>query len=962
MAQADQTSDVKVEISGSATVFGPVVGVNTGTITNIVHAARVVTSLHQLRAPLADFIGRANEITMLLSALRPSPSGTETGSQHTTPLCAICGMGGLGKTELALQVADDLRSDYPDAQLSISMRGSTTGPGRSVADGLRDAIRAFDPFALLPDDIDGLSALYRGYLSGKRALVLLDDVGNSQSVRPFLPPAGCALLVTSRTRLSLGGQLTILNLALLPRDESHVLLRSFVADRLDQALLDKLLDYCDDLPLALRVVGATLADDDTLSPERYLMRLADEARRMKTLIHEDVDVYAILGVGDNLLFEADPALAVRWRMLGVCPAPFEAATASAIWDEQDQDTLEDGLAQLVRRSLVSYDRVTGQYHIHDLLRDIARVRRTAEDESRARLCHAAYYLAIAREADRTYQHGGAGALAALALFDASWSHIRAAANWVATTNSPETDSLCVYAPENISILDIRLQPQELTTWCTAAVGAAERRGNHRDQATALLGMGKAAYLVGEAEQAESHYQQALAIYRHLEDQHGEGEALLGLGEAWQLIGKWKEAEEVYRRSLRLLDQAGDLTAKAQCQTAIGVLLGNTQSYQDALEWLEGAKAEFERLGDSLGVSRVLDHLSLIYRELGNYSQARDCAEQQLKIATAHGDQIRISTAYHNIGIMYWPEGEYDRALTYLQQALDIANSIGYRTGMILVSGDTAGVYAEQGNYSQAMEYLKQALDTAIDIGYVEVIGVLIGNAGELYRQRGEIDHALKCYTYGLQTAVELGDWPYILDTIGNIANILTVQEQHHKAEQVFLRAVELARELSIPESLCEFLQHTAELHIHRHHYEQALQFNLEAFEIAARLGLKQLLFQSEVRSITLRVALGLANAVESIGKLEALLEVWNEPDQQAAIYYEIWCLDPMLEEVRQQASVRYGQLYARTANVEYRERYQELTGEQLPAPAPLPSLGESLTNSLASLDTLLAKVGVQLDP
>ena len=147
------TAGIDIALSGSATNYGVIVGVNTGTINNIIQVAQVVTSLHQLRAPLADFVGRVGEIERLCAVLRGA-----------APIAAICGIDGLGKTELALMVANRLRADFPDAQLFISLRGADPHCAREPAEALRDAIRAFDTSAQLPNDLESLAALYRGHL------------------------------------------------------------------------------------------------------------------------------------------------------------------------------------------------------------------------------------------------------------------------------------------------------------------------------------------------------------------------------------------------------------------------------------------------------------------------------------------------------------------------------------------------------------------------------------------------------------------------------------------------------------------------------------------------------------------------------------------------------------------------------------------------------------------------------
>jgi hypothetical protein len=91
-----------------------------------------LTARYQLRAPVGDFVGREKEIAALTAAVRGGSSAAISG---------ISGMGGIGKTELALYVADKLRDAYPDAQLVIDMRG-TDDPPRDPADALASCVRA----------------------------------------------------------------------------------------------------------------------------------------------------------------------------------------------------------------------------------------------------------------------------------------------------------------------------------------------------------------------------------------------------------------------------------------------------------------------------------------------------------------------------------------------------------------------------------------------------------------------------------------------------------------------------------------------------------------------------------------------------------------------------------------------------------------------------------------------------
>jgi hypothetical protein len=128
---------------------------------------------HQLRAPVADFVGREQEIAELRQAL--------TAGDRAAAICGVRGMGGIGKTELAMVVANQLAEQFPDGQIVIEVFGATNPltPERAV----QEAIRAFDREAKLPDDLPSLQALYRQHCSGKRLLVLADDAKDESQVR-----------------------------------------------------------------------------------------------------------------------------------------------------------------------------------------------------------------------------------------------------------------------------------------------------------------------------------------------------------------------------------------------------------------------------------------------------------------------------------------------------------------------------------------------------------------------------------------------------------------------------------------------------------------------------------------------------------------------------------------------------------------------------------------------------------
>jgi hypothetical protein len=152
------------DVSGSLIITGD------RNVVQISPPADPTTALHQLRAPVGDFVGRDREIGTLIDALRRESRACITG---------ISGMGGIGKTELALVVAERLRDDYPDAQFFINLQGTDANP-RAAQEVMALCIRAFlGAERKLPEDPEQLLQLYRSQLSGKRVLLLLDNAADT---------------------------------------------------------------------------------------------------------------------------------------------------------------------------------------------------------------------------------------------------------------------------------------------------------------------------------------------------------------------------------------------------------------------------------------------------------------------------------------------------------------------------------------------------------------------------------------------------------------------------------------------------------------------------------------------------------------------------------------------------------------------------------------------------------------
>jgi tetratricopeptide (TPR) repeat protein len=625
-------------------------------------SAPVLPTLHQLRAPVGDFVGRAQEIADLTAALRGGASAAITG---------ISGMGGIGKTELAFYVANELRGVYTDAQLVVDMRG-TDDPPRDPADALAACIRAFAGVEQrLPDDLQELTRIYRSLLEGRRALILLDNAFDGAQARPLLPPEGSALLVTSRETIALPG-LKRVTLEQLSRVEARAMLRG-IAPRVPVEVADRICFLCGHLPLAIRAAGSLLDVTADLAPADYAKQLEDERQRLELIGAEGVDlgVEASFGLSYARL---TPDAARVFRQLAVFPATFDARAAEAVCEDPEHKHL----SELLRRNLVRYNAETQRYGLHDLARLFADSRMSSDEGHATRLRHAAHYLKVLRECEAFYLKGGDAIKSGLALFDVERRNIKAGQEWACRhSNGDEAAArLCDEYPDTgVYVLYLRQHPRELISWSETALAAARQLKDRASEGRHLGNLGAAYKDLGETRHAIELLEQHLIIAREIGHRFGEGNALGNLGGAYFDLGEMRRAVELFEQRLIIAREINDRYGEGGTLCNLGMTYYELDEPQRAIELFEQALIIAREIGDRRTEWSTLGNLGIVYKNLGEPQRAVEFYEQQLTIVREIGDRRGEGMALFNTGVALDILGDRAKGIAHVEAALEIYEQI-----------------------------------------------------------------------------------------------------------------------------------------------------------------------------------------------------------------------------------------------------------------------------------------------
>lgn len=319
----------------------------------------------QLPPDLPDFTGRDHETGRLAAALTARDG-------NAVPVVTVAGLGGIGKTALALHVAHAVRDAFPDGQLYAELHGAGPAPA-SPAAVLAAFLRALGaPDREIPPEPDRRAALLRSHLAGRRVLVVLDDARDAAQIAPLLPgEPGSAVLVTGRTRLAELPVAAHLNLApFTPEAATALLGRVAGPERIDadpDAAL-RLVNASGLLPLAVRIVASRLAARPRMRPAVLAGRLDDERRRLGELRIGDEAVESCFALGYAQLGIEE---ARAFRLLALHDGPDLDVEAAAALLDLDVLDAEDLCESLVDSGLLEC-RAPGRYAYHSLLRLYAR--------------------------------------------------------------------------------------------------------------------------------------------------------------------------------------------------------------------------------------------------------------------------------------------------------------------------------------------------------------------------------------------------------------------------------------------------------------------------------------------------------------------------------------------------------------------------------------------------------------
>ncbi len=706
-----------------------------------------------LPLPLTPLVGRERSAAQVRALLQ----------DPATRLVTICGLGGVGKSRLALQIAHELAADAPatgqfaDGVVFVSM--TAVMPRDPLAEVLATTIATGLGITLAGPE--SASAQLTGFLRERNLLLVLDRIEHLIDAAPYLTTLlgeapGITVLCTSRERLNLRGEQVILldGLSVPPPDATSLdVIAEFPAVQLfveaaravapDFSLLPSngpavaaICRMVDGLPLAIELAArwTSVLSCNEIAAEisQSLDFLTDDTRGPAD---ERKSLRAVFAHSWALLTPAEQSCL---RRLAAFQGSFTRGAAAEVAGAD-----LPMLAALVNKSLVR--RVSGdagapaRYELPGPLRQYAYEQLQAAGEDADVLDrHASSYLELL--ASHLADLRGARQVEALTKLSAEIDQLRAA--WHHAAARADYRMLGAAAPALFHVYDMLSWFREgatvFATACEALAPHCARPEVEAVHATLLARQGWLTFHLGQQREARAMLEQSVATLRRLGLQ---AEMIFGLNYLAAVcgyLGDHKAATSAGAEGLALAEAHGDAYGQAVANNILGQLAYDRGDYPAARRYSEHSLLIEQQIGNGWSMAYSLTNLGKVAYAQGDYAAASRLYTESLERRIALGDSRGAAICRNRLGDVAAAMGDHERAEAYYRESLAGFQAIGNRWGQAAVRISQGRLAIALGRPQDAVPLLQEALRLALETGSAPQVAAVAGLCAPLARPHDSV--------------------------------------------------------------------------------------------------------------------------------------------------------------------------------------------------------------------------------
>lgn len=676
---------------------------------------------NNLPLQLTSFIGREREIEEVKQWLT------------VTRLLTFTGMGGSGKTRLAIQVAADLIQEFPDGVYFVAL--APIGEPALVAPTIAQTLGVRESAGR------SILASITEYLQPKTILLVLDNFEQVIAAAPLVADllAACrqlSILVTSREALHVRGEreypvppLALPNLTQLPPLESlteipavELFVERAQAVKPDFKLTNDtasaIVEICrrlDGLPLAIELAAARVR---LMPPREMLTRLEHRLQfltggardlpvRQQTLRNAIAWSYDLLNESEQQVF----------RRLSVFVGGCTLAAAEAV--AGDQNSVLDQISSLLDKSLLREGKSANdesRFVMLELLREFGTEQLDASGETETiRQRHANYLLSLAAQGEARLE--ATEQIEWLKRMEQEHDNLRAALEW--SKGAEGAGELCMRLASLLGIFwEARGHFSEGRERLFAILALEHAQGRTAARAQLFRRAAELAYRQSDYAATRSLAEASLDISRAIGDKQGTASALIKLGDAMTEVGDYAAASAHFEEALAMWRAANDRPGTARALINLGWAALRTGDYPLANARLEEALTLHRELKNLRGVGFALSGLGEVDARQGDYARATRLVEESLELRQQSGNKWGVGVSLGTLGWIALRQGDLAQAVTRLAASLEVRQEIGDRSGIAWCLERLGEIALTRGQADKAARVLGAASALRASIGSV----------------------------------------------------------------------------------------------------------------------------------------------------------------------------------------------------------------------------------------------------
>jgi predicted ATPase/DNA-binding CsgD family transcriptional regulator len=728
---------------------------------------------HNLPAPLTPFIGRQNELHQIGRML----------ADPVNRLVTLTGTGGIGKTRLALQVANACQDNYLQGVWLMTL-ASLSEP-ELVTQFVAAALDLHSDRArnVLEELVD--------YLSAKQLLLVVDNCEHLVAACASLASAllqrcpNLQILATSREALGIAGECTyqvpslsfpksdrVLNSSKLMKYEAvDLFIRraksaqpAFDLNKHNARAVLQICSRLDGIPLALELAAARLKVMDVeeiageLDDRFNLLRGGDRTApvRLQTMRASIDWSYTLLPETEKQLLRAVSVFAGSWSL-----AAARAVCACLALPGADITEMLEGL---VNKSLVLVQRVRGRklrYRVLETVRQYAAGKASQAGEVAAlRDRHLAYYATFSGQA--AVGMAGTNPIIWLRRLDDEMDNLRLALEWALATDVEAGLQLII----QIDFFWIqRGHVREQYDWINSFLDRPESQALPRLRARALEIESNILFCyLGDPLHARSCAETSLNLARDLEDRKEEAGSLYQLGYIAANQGEASAGRKLYEESLALFRTVGDKVGQARVLAQLGYMASGIG--EDGAAFTEQSLALCREAGDQANIALRLKSLATLHYRKCDYANARQLIEEALTIQRRLELKYDLVESLDVFGRVAFRLGDPVLARTSYLESIALNDKLGRSGENIWPRVDLAYLDLQQGRIVEAQRGFVDCLSRVQGNQNIGGVRIIIEGLASLAVAEGRLEHSACLYawadcllqkSYGLRPANEQAD-------------------------------------------------------------------------------------------------------------------------------------------------------------------------------------------------------------